>query len=284
MKRACTIEELHDSLPLTEHKAVLVPTMGALHEGHFSLIRKAREIAGPHGRVAVSIFVNPIQFDRESDLASYPCTLDKDLEACQKLGVDIVFTPEVESVYHPDRSITIHETSLSKLLCGATREGHFDGVCTVVAKLFNLFRPTDAVFGKKDYQQLAIIHRLVRDLNIPVTIHGAETVREEDGLALSSRNVRLTQLNREQAPIIREALVAARNAVDAGEKSADVVKSIALNTINAVSTIPRIDYLECVDAETLEAVESIDKLTLLATAVFFGDVRLIDNIELEPQG
>lgn len=284
MKRACSIEELHDSLTLTGNKTVLVPTMGALHEGHFSLIRKAREIAGPEGRIAVSIFVNPIQFDRESDLESYPSTIDADLEACEKLGVDVVFTPSVGEVYHPDRSITIHETSLSKLLCGATREGHFDGVCTVVAKLFNIFRPTDAVFGKKDFQQLAIIRRLVRDLNIPVQIHGCETVREADGLALSSRNVRLTKLNREQAPIIREALIAVRNAVKAGEKSAEVVKAIAHNTIRSVSTIPRIDYLECVDAETLESVASIDRPSVLATAVFFGDVRLIDNIELEPRG
>jgi len=283
MKRSHSIQQISDSLrsrPNPDSNLVLVPTMGALHDGHFSLIKKAREIATDTGTVAVSIFVNPIQFDRQSDLESYPSTLEADLQACRDLGVDIIFTPDSETLYSSDRSISVTESSLSSLLCGKTRPGHFDGVCTIVTKLFNIFAPTHAIFGKKDFQQLAIIRRLVRDLNYPIEIIGAETLREPDGLALSSRNVKLSPLSREQAPIIHEAFIAAKNAYDLGERSATILKSIAQNIIESVSCIPRIDYLECVDTESLEAVETLENPSILATATFFGDVRLIDNIEL----
>lgn len=252
---------------------VLVPTMGALHEGHLALIRRARKAAGADGTVAVSIFVNPIQFDRAEDLDAYPRPLDEDLKKCRTEGVDLVFAPEQGALYFPDRSITVLETSLSKSLCGATRPGHFDGVCTVVLKLFNLVRPDAVVFGEKDYQQLAIIRRMVRDLDVPVEILAHPTVREPDGLAMSSRNARLSPDQRADAPRIRRALVAAseQGAVSAVLDGARAAIESPLN---------RIDYLELVDAETLQPAAEFSRPTVLATAVFYGDVRLIDHVEI----
>ena len=171
---------------------VLVPTMGALHAGHRALLEQARKLAGEDGVVVASIFVNPIQFNNSSDLQTYPRTPEKDLEVCEGAGVDYVFSPAPEEMYSGERSIAVEESFLSTTLCGASRPGHFSGVCTVLAKLFNLVQPTDAIFGKKDYQQLAIIRRMVRDLDFPVRIHGAEIVRHGNGLAYSSRNARLT--------------------------------------------------------------------------------------------
>ena len=191
-------------------RCVFVPTMGALHEGHAALVRTAREIAGPGGNVLVSIFVNPLQFGPNEDFSKYPRTLIEDLSICRDNGADAIFVPKAEDLYPTDRSIQLTETQLSRRLCGASRPGHFDGVCTVVAKLFNLVQPDDAVFGKKDYQQLAIIRRLVRDLDFNVVIHGVDTVREADGLAMSSRNRYLTPEERAQAPTLRRALLQAR--------------------------------------------------------------------------
>ncbi len=252
---------------------VLVPTMGALHAGHLALIRHARELAIPGGTVAVSIFVNPIQFDRPGDLAAYPSPLDEDLEKCRAEGVDLVFNPAADAMYHADRSVTVRETSLSETLCGATRPGHFDGVCTVVLKLFNLFRPDAAVFGEKDYQQLAIIRRMVRDLDVPIEILALPTVREPDGLAMSSRNARLTPDQRADAPRIRRALVAA-----AALTKPDSILETARAGIE--SPLNGIDYLELVDAESLQPATELSRPTLLATAVFYGDVRLIDNLSI----
>ncbi len=257
---------------------VLVPTMGALHEGHLSLIRKAREVAGPQGTVAVSIFVNPIQFDRASDLEAYPRPMETDLAACHTEGVDVVFSPGAGEMYAADRSITVTETLLSRDLCGATRPGHFDGVCTVVLKLFLITGCQAAVFGEKDFQQLAVIRRMVRDLDVPVEIIGHATVREDDGLAMSSRNVRLTQEQRADAPRIRFALAAAKNA---GSTEALEIIEIARREI-ASSELAVIDYLELVDAETLQSVEKVERPATLATAVFYGDVRLIDHISILP--
>lgn len=250
--------------------------MGALHEGHLALIRHARTLVGPDGCVAVSIFVNPIQFDRADDLDAYPRPLEADLEACRKEGVDLVFTPDAQSMYHPDRSTKVIESSLSATLCGATRPGHFDGVCTVVLKLFNLLQPEHAVFGEKDYQQLAIIRRMVRDLNVPVEIVGHPTLREPDGLAISSRNVRLTPEQRADAPRIQKALAAAT-------QESDHVALLESTREAIASPLNRIDYLELVDAETLQPVSHLTRPALLATAVFYGDVRLIDNRLLLPQ-
>lgn len=279
MQTALTKEELRSVLaPLRGKRIVLVPTMGALHAGHASLMVQARQLAGDDGVVVASIFLNPVQFDNAGDLDTYPKTPMQDLETCDKCGVDVVFMPSADTMYCSDRSITMEETHLSTVLCGASRPGHFAGVCLVVNKLFNLVQPTDAIFGKKDYQQLAIIRRMVRDLDIPITLHGAEIVREADGLALSSRNVRLTPEHRAAAPGIRRALLAAAAAYAKGTPIAEIYARVK----NVLESIPgvRCDYVELVDAVTLHEVTDFHRLALLAVAAWFGDVRLIDNIEV----
>lgn len=260
-----------------EERRVLVPTMGALHAGHMELVHRAREVAGPDGTVIVSIFVNPIQFDRASDLDSYPRPMESDLEKCRSAGVDLVFAPEVASMYFPDRSITVTESLLSGGLCGATRPGHFDGVCTVVLKLFLLTSCDAAVFGEKDFQQLAIIRRMVRDLDVPVEIIECPTVREADGLAMSSRNVRLTETQRADAPRIQRALLEA-----ARLDSVEGILRLAREVISD-SPLTRIDYLSLVDAESLQPISDLTKPAVLATAVFYGDVRLIDHVAVSPR-
>ncbi len=279
MQTAFTKESLRALL--ADHRGkriVMVPTMGALHEGHASLMRQARVLAGQEGIVVASIFLNPVQFDNAGDLATYPQTPEADLAVCEACGVDVVFMPTPDVMYCGNRSITMEETNLSTVLCGAKRPGHFAGVCLVVCKLFNLVQPTDAVFGKKDYQQLAILRRMVRDLDIPVTLHGAEIVREADGLALSSRNVRLTAEHRAAAPTIRRALLSAREAYENGTPAVEVCRRV----VDTLFVIPgvKVDYVELVDAETLHEVQDDNRLALLAVAAFFGEVRLIDNIEL----
>ncbi|MBQ2869181.1 MAG: pantoate--beta-alanine ligase [Akkermansia sp.] len=279
MQTAYTKEELRILLaPLRGKRIVLVPTMGALHAGHASLLKQARTLAGEDGAVVASVFLNPVQFDNAGDLATYPKTPMQDLETCDKCGVDVVFMPSPDTMYCSDRSITMEETHLSTVLCGASRPGHFAGVCLVVNKLFNLVQPTDAVFGKKDYQQLAIIRRMVRDLDIPITIHGAEIVREDDGLALSSRNVRLTPEHRAAAPAIRRSLLSAASAYSAGKS----VEEVCTQVKTELESIPgvRCDYVELVDAVTLHEVTDPHRLALLAVAAWFGEVRLIDNLEL----
>ncbi len=279
MQTAYTKEDLRNILsPLRGGRVVLVPTMGALHEGHATLLRQARQLAGDSGCVVASIFLNPVQFDNAGDLAAYPQTPEQDLEICRYCGVDVVFMPTPDVMYVADRSISLEETHLSSVLCGAKRPGHFAGVCLVVSKLFNLVQPTDAVFGKKDYQQLAILRRMVRDLDFPITIHGAEIVREPDGLALSSRNVRLTPEHREAAPGIRKALLAAAEAYRSGVASA-VICSTVRETLERIPGV-RVDYAEICDAETLHEQTDSARTALLAVAAYFGDVRLIDNIEL----
>ncbi len=281
MQTAYSKEELRALLaPARGKRIVLVPTMGALHEGHATLMRQARTLAGTEGTVVASVFLNPVQFDNAGDLAAYPQTPEADLATCAACGVDIVFMPTPDAMYCGDRSITLEETHLSTVLCGAKRPGHFAGVCLVVNKLFNLVQPTDAIFGKKDYQQLAILRRMVRDLDIPITLHGAEIVRGEDGLALSSRNVRLTPEHRKAAPGIYRALLAARAVYSAGSTVADVCTMVTA-TLSAIPGV-RVDYAELVDAETLHT-PSDDRLALLAVAAYFGEVRLIDNIELSPR-
>ncbi len=279
MQTAYTKEELRSLLaPRRGNRVVLVPTMGALHAGHASLLKQARVLAGDEGTVVASVFLNPVQFDNAGDLATYPKTPMQDLEACDKCGVDVVFMPSPDTMYCTDRSITLEETHLSTVLCGASRPGHFAGVCLVVNKLFNLVQPTDAIFGKKDYQQLAILRRMVRDLDIPITLHGAEIVREEDGLALSSRNVRLTPEHRAAAPAIRRLLLAASQEYENGTS----IAAVCTNVRAGLESIPgvRCDYVELVDAVTLHEVTDPKRLALLAVAAWFGDVRLIDNIEL----
>ncbi len=280
MQVAQTKEQVRAQLVRARGRSiVLAPTMGALHEGHASLLRCARTLAGENGVVVASIFLNPVQFDNQGDLASYPQTPADDLRLCEACGVDVVFMPSPEEMYGRDRSVSLEETSLSSVLCGARRPGHFAGVCLVVNKLFNIVQPTDAVFGKKDYQQLAVLRRMVRDLDIPVVLHGVEIVRDEDGLALSSRNVRLSPEHRAAAPVIRKSLLAAKASYEAGA----TVESVCRSVSEALSAVPgvRVDYVELVDAETLRPATQSGRLCLLAVAAFFGDVRLIDNIELQ---
>jgi len=277
---------LHSDTDIQKHchptpaPLILVPTMGALHEGHFALIRNAKKLAGDHGSVVVSIFVNPIQFDRVQDLESYPQPIEDDLKHCEGLGVDFVYTPKSDDFYFPDSSIEVSENALSSLLCGATRPGHFDGVCTVITKLFNILQPTAAVFGQKDYQQLAIIKRLVRDLSYRTEIIAHPTVREVSGLAISSRNVGLTDVQFDQASAMREGLEKARELYASGVTSADRILSKFRLHLDKCAPLSKIDYLECVCADSLQALSEVDKPAVIATAVFFGQVRLIDNIVL----
>lgn len=266
--------ELRASLGSGNGPVILVPTMGALHAGHASLVELARKHAGENGTVIVSIFVNPIQFDRPGDLDKYPRTLDADLGICKRHGADGVFAPDAGEMYDHDRSITVIESSLSSYLCGATRPGHFDGVCTVVLKLFNLTGCGAAVFGEKDFQQLAIILRMVRDLDLAVGIIPHPTVREEDGLAMSSRNARLTPAQRADAPRIRKALL------EAADEHTPAEMIAAAREIISGSPHTRIDYLSLVDAETLMPADNLEAPSVLACAVFYGDVRLIDHIAI----
>jgi pantoate--beta-alanine ligase len=276
MKIVTSASELLLLRPEKEKRRVLVPTMGALHAGHVSLMRLARANAGPAGEVAVSIFVNPLQFEPGSDLESYPRPAASDAEICREEGIDLIFRPSPEEMYFADRSTFVEETTLSQRLCGATRPGHFRGVCTVVTKLFHLFQPDAAVFGEKDFQQLAIIRRMVRDLNFPIEIISGRTIREDDGLALSSRNLYLNEEERAQAPIIRTALL---EAARSREKSAGTVLTAVRQRIESAS-LARIDYAEIVGADDLQPRLTIEPRSLLAVAVFFGKTRLIDNIIL----
>jgi pantoate--beta-alanine ligase len=253
--------------------------MGALHRGHGELIRIAREAAGEGGEVAVSIFVNPIQFAAGGDYEKYPRPEDADDRFCREAGVDILFRPSVDEMYATDFSVSVEETSLANTLCGRSRPGHFRGVCTVVTKLFHLLSPDAAVFGEKDFQQLAIIRRMVRDLNFRIEIMGAPTVREADGLAFSSRNQYLTGAEREQAPVLQRALQEARKLAAQGEQSAETIASAAREVI-ATASLPRVDYLEVVNAETLQPLAAIGPNSLIAVAAFFGKTRLIDNQRL----
>ena len=257
-------------------RRVLVPTMGALHKAHGELIRVAREHTGKDGEVAVSIFVNPLQFEPGSDYEKYPRPEKTDEDFCRKADVDLLFRPAPGEMYSKDRSVFVDETALSSTLEGKSRPGHFRGVCTVVAKLFNILSPDAAVFGEKDFQQLAIVRRMVRDLNCKIDIVGVPIVRDDDGLAFSSRNQYLDGEERKQAPILRQALLAAGKS---GKKSAKEIVDLAREMIGEVP-LARIDYVGLVDAETLQPVETVQPNSLLALAVFFGKTRLIDNIRL----
>jgi pantoate--beta-alanine ligase len=276
MKIISTISELRGQPPNPEKRRVLVPTMGALHAGHVSLIRIARERAGSDGEVAVSIFVNPLQFEPGSDFSRYPRPEADDEKICRAEGVDLLFRPLPNDMYMPDRSTFVEEAVLSEQLCGASRPGHFRGVCTVVTKLFHLLTPDAAVFGEKDFQQLAIMRRLVRDLNFSVEIIAGPTVREADGLALSSRNSYLSPAERAQAPVIRAALL---EAAGSRETAAPAVLGVVRQRIES-APLARIDYAAIVGADDLQPRLTIEPRSLLAVAVFFGRTRLIDNILL----
>jgi pantoate--beta-alanine ligase len=258
-------------------KSVLVPTMGALHRGHLELIRVAREHAGKDGEVTLSIFVNPLQFEPGSDFEKYPRPQSADEKFCADAGVNLLFRPR--DMYFDDRSVYVEETQLSAGLCGASRPRHFRGVCTVVAKLFNLLAPKAAVFGEKDYQQLAIIRRMVRDLNFPIEIIGVPTVREADGLALSSRNQYLNANERAEATVLYRAMARVKELAGEGENSISKLADAARNMI-ASAKGARIDYISIVDRESLQPLETLRPNALIALGVFIGKTRLIDNLRL----
>ena len=277
MKIIETTDAAHAHVRERIGKSVLVPTMGALHRGHLELIRVARDYAGKDGEVAVSIFVNPLQFEPGSDFEKYPRPESTDEKFCDDAGVNLLFRPR--ELYFDDRSVYVEETRLSAGLCGAARPGHFRGVCTVVAKLFNLLAPDAAVFGEKDYQQLAIIRRMVRDLNFLIEIIGVLTVREEDGLALSSRNQYLDAEERAAAPMLYQAMLRAKEMAAGGENSVSKLIDAAKNLI-ASAKGARVDYISIVDAENLQPLETLRPNALIALAVFIGKTRLIDNLRL----
>jgi pantoate--beta-alanine ligase len=255
----------------------LVPTMGALHAGHVSLVRAAREQCDA---VVVTIFVNPAQFGPGEDFARYPRPIDDDVEACRVGGVDVVFSPTVEAMYPDGARTTVQVGGLTSGLCGPHRPGHFEGVATVVAKLFNIVPADAAFFGEKDYQQLVVIRQMARDLNIPVEVVGCPTVREPDGLALSSRNKYLSSSERRQALSLSEALFAARDRIGAGDHDVGVNVSRIRRQLSAAG-VADVDYVEVVDAVTLEPLTAVDRPARIAAAVRIGACRLIDNVAAE---
>ncbi len=257
-----------------------VPTMGALHEGHATLIREARR---GNDHVVVSIFVNPLQFDRQDDLDRYPRTLESDVALCRTLGVDAVFAPPASEMYPEPPEMMVQVGTLGRHLCGAARPGHFEGVATVVLKLLQIVQPDRAYFGEKDAQQLAVIRRLVADFNLPVEIVGMATVREPDGLAMSSRNRRLSRDGRTAALALVRALTAARQAIEAGERSPTAIIAVATRQISADGTV-RLDYLDVVDPRTMQPVEEVTGPVLVAGAAWVDGVRLIDNLTAQPGG
>ncbi|MCX7992704.1 MAG: pantoate--beta-alanine ligase [Fimbriimonadales bacterium] len=250
-----------------------VPTMGYFHEGHLSLMRRAK---ADGGAVIVSIFVNPLQFGANEDLDRYPRDFERDRQMAESVGVEAIFYPDMAEMYPSGYQTEVRVKELSKPLCGKSRPGHFEGVATVVLKLFNIVTPNRAYFGMKDYQQLRVIQQLVRDMNLPIEIVPCPIVREPDGLAMSSRNVYLTPEERRAATVLYRSLQWAQAQVESGERDAQKLRAGVLERI-AAEPRARIDYVEVVDAETLLPVERIERPTLIALAVFFGRARLIDN-------
>ena len=263
---------------LAGQRVGFVPTMGALHRGHGRLIEVAREHSDA---VVVSIFVNPLQFDRKDDLDRYPRTLDADLRICNELGVDCVFAPGVNEMYPVEPLCTVTVKRITDNLCGRFRPGHFAGVATVVSKLFDIVQPDDAYFGEKDAQQLAVIRRLVVDLNMPIEIVGVETVREDDGLAMSSRNTRLSPEERSKAIVLYRALREAERIIAGGERDARVVERRAAAVIPSDASL-RLEYLDVVDPVELQPVDTIAGTVLVAGALWVGHTRLIDNVTYTP--
>jgi pantoate--beta-alanine ligase len=257
-----------------------VPTMGYLHAGHISLVKRARRLVGPKGIVVVSIFVNPTQFAPTEDLARYPRDLAGDRQLCREAGTDILFVPDEKEMYPQGFSTYVVEEKLSQTMEGASRPTHFRGVTTVVLKLFNIVLPDVAVFGAKDFQQAAVVRRMVRDLDVPVKIVVAPTMRERDGLAMSSRNKYLEGDLRAQAVVLFEALAKARETVSNGRTVASAALRSELRALIERQPAARVDYIEFFDPETLEKVERVGRDSHMAMAVFIGNTRLIDNASL----
>ncbi|NOW04186.1 pantoate--beta-alanine ligase [Clostridium beijerinckii] len=254
-----------------------VPTMGALHEGHESLIKRAVE---ENDKVVVSVFVNPTQFGPNEDYDSYPRNINKDLELCVNAGAAIVFNPEPSEMYYGDKSTSVSVSGLTSVLCGAKRPGHFDGVCLVVSKFLNIVTPDKAYFGEKDAQQVAVIKRMVRDLNIDVEIVACPIIREEDGLAKSSRNTYLSKDERKAALVLSRSLEIAKDALKKGERNANNIKNAIKEILNS-EPLAKIDYVEIVDSDSLKSVEIIERNVLIPIAVYIGKTRLIDNFTFE---
>jgi pantoate--beta-alanine ligase len=252
--------------------------MGALHRGHLSLIEASR--AGCDETI-VTIFINPLQFGPTEDFRQYPRNEEIDLKLAREHGATAAYCPTVDAMYYPDRSVYVIEDTLREVLCGRSRPTHFTGVTTVVAKLFNACLPDKAYFGRKDYQQLLIIRRMVRDLDFPLEVVDCPIIREPDGLAMSSRNMYLDDNERQDALSPKQALDAARTAFEKGERNARAIENIARSVIEKAETA-RIDYIECRDAENLSEMTEIDRPVVLALAVFIGSTRLIDNMILYP--
>lgn len=252
----------------------LVPTMGYLHEGHASLIKAAR---ADNDKVVVSIFVNPMQFGPKEDLASYPRDLKKDSALCESLGVDLIFHPEPEEMYHEGFSSFVDMTVLTQELCGLSRPVHFRGVCTVVTKLFNIVKPDRAYFGEKDAQQLAVIRHMVEDLNMDIEIIGCPIIREEDGLAKSSRNTYLSDEERKAALILSKSIRLAKEMLDKGETDTAVILD-AMKALISTEPLAKIDYVKAVDGNTMQQITKVQKPMLIAIAVYIGKTRLIDNL------
>ena len=250
-----------------------VPTMGYLHEGHRSLMEAARK---ENDKVVVSIFVNPMQFGPTEDLESYPRDLDKDSKLCEGVGVDLIFHPEPEEMYPEGFCSYVDMNGLTTELCGKSRPIHFRGVQTVVLKLFNIVTPDNAYFGQKDAQQLAVVTRMVKDLSVDTKIHGCPIIREEDGLAKSSRNTYLSEVERQAALILSQSLQVGKALIEQGETDATVVKKAISDKI-ATEPLARIDYVDVVDFDTITPIEQIKGNTLVAIAVYIGKTRLIDN-------
>lgn len=280
MKVVNTINEVREVVKAWHKQGLtvgLVPTMGYLHEGHASLIARASK---ENDRVVVSDFVNPIQFAPNEDLASYPRDIDRDAKVCEENGADIIFHPTPEEMYHKDFSTFVDITGPSEELCGKSRPIHFRGVCTVVSKLFLIASPDRAYFGQKDAQQLAVIKRMVRDLNFDIEIVGCPIIREADGLAKSSRNTYLSPEERKAAVILHKALEKGKELVLNGEKSAKAVIDTVTQIINS-EPLAKIDYVQVVDFPNITVVEDINGDILTAVAVYIGKTRLIDNFIIE---
>ena len=280
MKIVETVEEVRAQVKAWRKEGFsvgLVPTMGFLHEGHKSLIDRA---VAENDKVVVSVFVNPMQFGPKEDLASYPRDLDRDAALCEDAGAALIFHPQPSEMYHDDFSSFVDMSTLTGGLCGKTRPIHFRGVCTVVSKLFNIVVPDKAYFGQKDAQQLAVIRHMVRDLNFGIEIVGCPIIREEDGLAKSSRNTYLNEKERQAALVLSRSLKEGKALMDAGEKDTAKIRKVITDMIEK-EPLAKIDYVEVVDWNTLESVDKVDGPVLKAIAVYIGKTRLIDNFIVE---
>ncbi len=271
--RVSEMQRWSDAQRQAGKKVAFVPTMGFLHEGHLSLVREAKKMGDA---TVVSIFVNPMQFNQQSDFASYPRDDEQDRRLLSELGTEVLFTPDASEMYPEGYQTAVEVEKVSQPLCGVHRPGHFRGVTTVVAKLFNMVKPHMALFGEKDFQQCVVIKRMVKDLNFDLEIVALPTVRESDGLAMSSRNARLSPAQRQISLRIASALNKAHELVGQGERQAAAILRVVCDTITATDDT-RLEYASLCDPETLEEVDEVIRPTLLAIAAWVGDVRLIDN-------